>query len=123
MLEEYIITKRVEASNKLCICSLNTSSSTRWNITSSDMAKSHFSPLYSLVCIKVLVLSEAKVLVPPENLMTKINSLFDSLLERQINARLESKYLLQLRNTILPKLISGEIRIPDAEKILEESGI
>ena len=68
-------------------------------------------------------LSEAKVLVPPKNLMTKINSIFDSLLERQINARLESKFLFQLRNTILPKLISGELRIPDAKKMIEEVGI
>jgi type I restriction enzyme S subunit len=28
-----------------------------------------------------------------------------------------------LRDALLPKLISGEIRIPDAEKMLEEVGI
>ena len=68
-------------------------------------------------------LSEAKVLVPPANLMTKITSIFEDLLERQINARLESKILLQIQETILPQLISGELRITDAEKIIEESGI
>ncbi len=31
--------------------------------------------------------------------------------------------LAQLRDALLPKLISGEIRIPDAEKILEEVGV
>jgi type I restriction enzyme S subunit len=28
-----------------------------------------------------------------------------------------------LRDTLLPKLISGELRIPDAERLLEEAGI
>jgi type I restriction enzyme S subunit len=31
--------------------------------------------------------------------------------------------LCHLRDTLLPKLISGEICIPDAEKLLEEVGI
>lgn len=38
-------------------------------------------------------------------------------------AEKESKVLSQLRDTLLPKLISGELRIPDAEKFLEEAGI
>lgn len=37
--------------------------------------------------------------------------------------RRESKVLCQVRDTLLPKLISGELRIPDAEKMLEEVGI
>ncbi|MDH4405539.1 MAG: restriction endonuclease subunit S [Cyanobium sp. D14.bin.5] len=32
----------------------------------------------------------------------------------------ESAFLSQIRDALLPKLISGEIRIPDAEKMLEE---
>jgi type I restriction enzyme S subunit len=34
-----------------------------------------------------------------------------------------SKVLCQVRDTLLPKLISGEIRIPDAERMLEEVGV
>jgi type I restriction enzyme S subunit len=34
-----------------------------------------------------------------------------------------SKLLCQVRDALLPKLISGEIRIPDAEKMLEEVGL
>jgi len=33
---------------------------------------------------------------------------------------LETEHLATIRDTLLPKLISGEIRIPDAEKLLEE---
>ncbi|MCB1647323.1 MAG: restriction endonuclease subunit S, partial [Pseudomonadales bacterium] len=35
----------------------------------------------------------------------------------------ETTTLSELRDTLLPKLISGELRIPDAEKFLEEAGI
>jgi type I restriction enzyme S subunit len=35
----------------------------------------------------------------------------------------ESDLLSKMRDALLPKLISGEIRIPDAEKILEEVGV
>ena len=68
-------------------------------------------------------LSEAKIILPPKYLMKEINAIFDPLLEREINARLESKILIQLRDNLLPKLISGELRIPDAEKMIEEIGI
>ena len=32
----------------------------------------------------------------------------------------ESKILTKLRDTLLPKLVSGELRVPDAEKLLED---
>ena len=35
----------------------------------------------------------------------------------------ENKILSQIRDTLLPKLISGQIRVPDAEKFLEETAI
>lgn len=35
----------------------------------------------------------------------------------------ESSTLASLRDTLLPKLISGELRVPDAEKFIEEAGL
>jgi type I restriction enzyme S subunit len=35
----------------------------------------------------------------------------------------ESRTLAQLRDTLLPKLISGELRVPDAEAFLKERGL
>ena len=32
----------------------------------------------------------------------------------------ESRTLAQLRDTLLPKLMSGEIRVRDAEKVVED---
>ena len=33
----------------------------------------------------------------------------------------ESRTLAALRDTLLPKLISGEVRVPDVEKVLEDA--
>ena len=52
---------------------------------------------------------------------------FDSLaipIAQRINVLTdENQALAELRDALLPKLISGELRIPDAEKFLEEAGI
>ena len=51
---------------------------------------------------------------------------FDSLaipIAQRINVLTdENQALADLRDTLLPKLISGELRIPEAEKFLEEVG-
>ena len=35
--------------------------------------------------------------------------------------RVQSRTLAALRDTLLPKLISGELRLPEAEKLAEEA--
>jgi type I restriction enzyme S subunit len=47
----------------------------------------------------------------------------EPLLGKSLALRTESRSLSTTRDALLPKLISGEIRIPDAEKMLEEVGI
>ena len=68
-------------------------------------------------------LSEALVVVPPEEVLEWMNKIFSPILNRQIQGRLESRTLTSLRDTLLPRLISGELRVPDAEKMLEEVGV
>ena len=68
-------------------------------------------------------LSEAKVLIPPPSILAAMDSAFTALLDRAFGLRRQSKDLASIRDSLLPKLISGEIRIPDAEKLLEEVGI
>ena len=68
-------------------------------------------------------LSAAKVLIPPPSLLAAMDSAFTALLDRAFGLRRQSKQLGSIRDALLPKLISGEIRIPDAEKMLEEVGI
>ena len=66
---------------------------------------------------------ESTFIRPPERLITVFNTAVQPILERQFLLGKEIKVLSELRDTLLPKLISGELRIPDAEKFLEEAGI
>ena len=60
---------------------------------------------------------------PPLEVKSSFNSIARALLGKIKNNLEESRILGNQRDTLLPKLISGEIRIPDAEKMLEEVGI
>ena len=59
----------------------------------------------------------------PTPLVNHFSEIAKSTRDRISIAEEESKVLSDLRDTLLPKLISGELRIPDAEKFLEEAGI
>ena len=49
---------------------------------------------------------------------------FASQIDRRISLSLaESASLTALRDALLPRLISGDLRVPDAEKMLEEAGV
>jgi type I restriction enzyme S subunit len=67
-------------------------------------------------------LSEALDVVPPERLMQLMTEIVAPLLDAVILNRLESRILAELRDTLLPKLISGELRLPEAERWAEEAG-
>jgi len=68
-------------------------------------------------------LSEANALVPKTSLLSAMDSAFTPLLERAFGLRRQSRELSLIRDALLPKLISGEIRIPDAERMVEEVGV
>ena len=58
-----------------------------------------------------------------QELLDQFSKFTSPLLERMVIASKEIEILAELRDTLLPKLISGELRIPEAEKFLEEAGI
>jgi type I restriction enzyme S subunit len=60
------------------------------------------------------------ILEPSETLRLAFDHAASSLWARIHAASSQTASLTTLRDTLLPKLISGEIRIPDAEKLLEE---
>ncbi|MGL5712984.1 MAG: restriction endonuclease subunit S [Paraclostridium sp.] len=62
--------------------------------------------------IKRSELDTAKVLIPNKTCLEKMNLLLDSIIEKAIKVNIESKKLSNLRDTLLPKLMSGEIRVP-----------
>ena len=56
-------------------------------------------------------------------LLEVIDTILSYLMNRQRSLQNENRTLISLRDTLLPKLFSGELRIPDAEKMIEEVGI
>jgi len=66
-------------------------------------------------------LKEALVIVPPAKALPSMSKVIAPLLERVINNNLESQTLANIRDTLLPKLMSGEIRVKEAEKQIELS--
>lgn len=61
-----------------------------------------------------------EVTVPPQPVVVAFEEAASPLLQRSVACRRESRTLASLRDTLLPKLISGELRIPDAERIVGE---
>lgn len=59
-----------------------------------------------------------KYTLPTDNIIKKFNRIVFPIYNKQTNIRIESEQLTQLRDTLLPKLMSGELRIP-----LEEDDI
>ncbi|MDB3932946.1 restriction endonuclease subunit S [Luminiphilus sp.] len=66
---------------------------------------------------------ELPILQASEQIRTVFSKIVRPMLRRIELSQKEITTLSQLRDTLLPKLISGELRIPDAEKFLEEAGI
>jgi type I restriction enzyme S subunit len=59
------------------------------------------------------------VVKPPRPLLSRFENAAEPLLARVLECRRESRTLAVLRDTLLPKLISGELRVQDAEKFIE----
>ena len=59
-------------------------------------------------------------IVDPRAISDGIRGLISSIADRARRARRESLALTELRDTLLPRLMSGEIRVRDAEKVVKE---
>jgi type I restriction enzyme S subunit len=68
-------------------------------------------------------LNSIPVVVAPPGINDCFSGLIRQLFDRKITVGTEISTLGSLRDALLPKLISGEIQIPDAEKMLEEVGV
>lgn len=68
-------------------------------------------------------LKTAMTICPPDDVLESFGAVMAPLVEQTIQNELESRTLAQLRNTLLPKLISGEMRIANAQKFVERGGI
>jgi type I restriction enzyme, S subunit len=66
-------------------------------------------------------LTEAKVLVPPPELIDAASAYFEPQLDLWIENSLRSRTLVELRDALLPRLISGQLRLPEAEVLLQDA--
>ena len=66
-------------------------------------------------------LHEATICIPSKPVFDAASALIGPMIEASWKRRLQSNTIATLRDTLLPKLISGEFRVSDAERILEMS--
>lgn len=66
-------------------------------------------------------LGEIRVFAATEYTIEAVSELVRSSLEQILQNRQESRSLAQLRDTLLPKLISGELRVQDAQQFVERT--
>lgn len=56
-------------------------------------------------------LEKAKVFVPAQKAYQQLDNLLNPILEYSLNLRIENKKLTQIRDTLLPKLMSGKLEV------------
>lgn len=66
-------------------------------------------------------LSDSKCLIPPDELISNFDRLAGKYIDKIKSIRLQSNTLETLRDTLLPKLISGELRLDEVESTIAET--
>jgi type I restriction enzyme, S subunit len=61
-----------------------------------------------------------KIVYPPHEITKSYDAMINPYMELVINNLNENLTLISIRDALLPKLISGELRVPDAEKFIED---
>jgi type I restriction enzyme S subunit len=69
------------------------------------------------------VVARTRVLIPSHAVMVAFDKTVRPVFFRWISNLHESRTLAALRDALLPKLISGELRVKDVERFLEERGV
>jgi type I restriction enzyme S subunit len=66
-------------------------------------------------------LSQAYLALPPKDLLDAADEIFQPLYAKQLANERESLTLAAMRDTLLPRLLSGELRVKQAEKLVDAS--
>lgn len=69
--------------------------------------------------IKRSALAESEVYIPSESRMNELKKQFDPLVKKTVTLKTESRILTELRDELLPKLISGKIDVSKIEVLVE----
>lgn len=67
--------------------------------------------------------SSLPVLEAPTSILVEYDQIVDVFWEQSSRNQRESRTLAGLRDTLLPRLVSGELRVGDAERFLAEVGV
>lgn len=65
-------------------------------------------------------LKAAMTICPPDNTITRLGEAVAPLIHRIVRNELESRTLAQTRDLLLPRLMSGELRVAEAERLIGE---
>ena len=65
-------------------------------------------------------LRQIKLLYPNVSIIKLLNDIISPIIKSSLHTKKENDKLKKLRDTLLPKLMSGEIRVKDAEKMVED---
>jgi type I restriction enzyme S subunit len=68
-------------------------------------------------------ITDYQTVIPPASLLNVFAAKVEALYQKCQALTEQCELLAKTRDALLPKLISGEIRVPDAEKMLEEVGV
>ena len=66
-------------------------------------------------------LANLKMALPAPNIVRCFSDFADLIYQRMHSLQLQAQTLTQLRDTLLPRLISGQLRLPEAEALVEEA--
>ena len=91
---------------------IDTSLQHELEIRASGSVQLNFGPMH---------LKQIDMLIPDFNLLQKHDEKSDLLFRKRQSNLKNIDFLTKLRDTLLPKLLSGELRIPDAEKLIAEA--
>lgn len=70
--------------------------------------------------VQVDQLAGFQIVKAPDTIHNIVKIQFDSIVRKLSKNRNEANILIDIRDTLLPKLISGELRVPDAEKMVAD---
>jgi type I restriction enzyme S subunit len=71
--------------------------------------------------IKRVHLDQAKVVAPPSPVVDVAREVFDPIYDLLKNVAVESRKLAEIRDYLLPKLLSGEVRVKETEAAVAEA--
>jgi len=82
-------------------------------------ALAHLADGAAYPAVRPEVVVATRVIRPPDHVVARFAALSRPMLDTMARNEAESRVLASLRNTLVPKLISGELRVPQAERMLE----